>query len=156
MTGGWWVFGIGAAVLGWSVYVDARHRWVERLASRWVSRTRDAGRWVGPCSLAASAVALAGYAALAWMGNVLATSLGDPRWALVVSVPALLAYGPFVFATVPHQTSGYASWRSELRAAGADERHERRIAWWAGPPSLLGIVLMIITLVSIFLSSPVR
>lgn len=146
------MFGVGVAVLGWSVYLDARHHWVERLASRWVSRTKNRGRWVGPCSLATSAVALTAYAALAWVGNVLATNLEDPRWALVVTIPALLAYGPFVFATVPHHISGYVSWRSELRSAGADERHQRRIAWWAGPPSLLGIVLMIATLSSVFLS----
>ena len=146
------MLGIGAAVLGWSAYLDARHRWVERLASWWVSGTRDGGRWVGPWSLAMSGMALAAYAALAWVGNLLAADLGDPRWALVVTVPALLAYGPFVFATVPHQTSGYVSWRAELRSAGADELHQRRIAWWAGPPSFLGIVLMIATLFSIFLS----
>ena len=146
------MFGIGAAVLGWSAYLDARHQCVERLASWWVSVTKDRGRWIGPWSLATSAVALTAYAALARIGHALARNLEDPRWALVVTVPALLAYGPFVFATVPHSTSGYVSWRSELRAAGADERHQRRIAWWAGPPSLLGVVLMIATLCSVFLA----
>jgi len=150
MSGWWAVAVVGAGIFGWAVYLDVRHDSDRRLANWWVSRARAWGEWVGPCSLLISAAILAGYGLLALLGNVLSTELGDPRWALLVTIPAMLAYAPFVFATAPVDPSGYRSWRSELDSAGAESREQRQIAWWAGPPSLLGMILMIATLSEIF------
>ena len=148
---GWWAVGVvGAGVFAWVVYLDVRHHSDSRLASWWVSRARDWGAWVGPCSFLVSVVALGGYVLAAWLGHVLTTPLGDPAWALALSLPAMLVYAPFVFATAPVDPSGYSAWRSELGDAGAGAGEQRRIAWWAGPPSLAGMIAMIATLASVF------
>jgi hypothetical protein len=94
--------------------------------------------------------ALAGFGLLALLGNVVATNVGNGLWALLVTVPAMLAYAPFVWATAPLGVTGYSFWRRELESAGADGREQRGIAWWAGPPSFVGLLVMIATLWSIF------
>ena len=148
---GWWAVAVvGAGIFGWAMYLDVRHGSDKRLATWWVSRAQDWGGFVGPCSLIISAGILACYGFLALLGNLLAQELGDPRWALLVTVPAMLAYAPFAFATAPVDPSCYRDWRSDLRSAGADNREQRRIAWWAGPPSFMGMMLMITTLASTF------
>ena len=152
MGGGWWAVAVGVGVFAWAVYLDVRHGSDTRLAAWWVSRARRMGRWTGPCSLLISAGALAVYGVLALLGDVLATKLRDPLWALLVTGPAMLLYAPFVYATSPVDPSGYSSWRSELEGAGATRIEHRRIAWWAGPPSFAGMIGMIATLVSIFVS----
>jgi hypothetical protein len=152
MSGWWAVAAAGAGIFGWAAYLDVRHDADRRLATWWVSRARAWGGWVGPCSLVISAGILAVYGLLALLGKVLAKGLGDPRWALLVAIPAMLAYAPFAFATAPVDPSCYSSWRSDLESAGADSREQRRIAWWAGPPSFVGMILMIATLASIFVS----
>ena len=97
-----------------------------------------------------SVAALVGYSVLAVLGHVLSRHLGASHWALLVSGPAMLAYAPFVLATAPVDLQGYHWWRSDLGAAGADAQEQRRIAWWAGPPSLLGIFAIFVTLEMIF------
>jgi len=151
VLGGWWAVAlVGGGILGWAIYLDVRHDSDGRLATWWVTRARDWGEFVGPCSLIISTGILACYGFLALLGNLLAQELGDPRWALLVAIPAMLAYAPFAFATAPVDPSGYRHWRSDLKSAGADTREQRRIACWAGPPSLVGMMSMIATLASIF------
>ena len=91
------------------------------------------------------------FSLLAVVGDGLGDSLDDPLWALAISLPAMLAYVPFNFATMPTQYGGYRSWRNDLADAGANTRLQRAIAWWAGPPSLIGMIAMIATLFTIFL-----
>ncbi|MFT3889377.1 MAG: hypothetical protein QM713_14615 [Arachnia sp.] len=147
----WGIVGVlvGLGVLAWCIFVDVRLRAEERLAARWVSW---AARWqdrTGPISLAVSVAALVGYCLLALLGGVIADALGSSLWTLCTALPAMLGYAPFVFITAPSRSGGY-SWRGALREAGADDRLQRRIAWWAGPPSLLGLGAVVITLVAVF------
>lgn len=150
MNGGWWVLGIGSGLLGWAAYLDLRHAMSERLARRWVAVAREQGRWAGPAAFAISLSLLLAYVVVALVGAAIASSFGESAWALVTVLPALAAYAPFVWSTTPTKT-GYWSWRDDLRLAGADPRLQRAIAWWAGPPSLLGLCASIGSLFAIFL-----
>lgn len=145
----------GAAVLAWSLYLDIRHGSDARLAAWWVARVRrvDArsiGPGRGPDAFLVSTGLVVCFSALAWAAYGAADQLGDPRWALVAVVPAMLAYAPFVLATMPTQSSAYWSWRQELASAGASPAEQRAIAWWAGPPSLAGLMAMLISLFTAF------
>jgi hypothetical protein len=151
VSGGWWIVGVGALVVAWAIALDVRLDTDRRLARWWVRWAGRRGGWAGPLSLLLSFAGLLGYGVLAMIGNALGESLGDPLWALAVSLPAMLAYVPFNFATMPTQYGGYRSWRQDLTHAGADIRLQRAIAWWAGPPSLVGMIAMIATLFTIFL-----
>ena len=151
MGGGWWILVIGGLVVGWAIYLDIRHDTDKRLARWWVPRARRQGRWAGPLSFLMSLGLLAAYATVALVGASIASAAGDKRWALLTALPAMLAYVPFNFATMPTQYGSYGSWRKDLAAAGAEPRLQRAIAWWAGPPSLLGMVAMVATLLPIFL-----
>lgn len=149
MTGSWfWLSGTGLSLVAWSLYCDIRHDTTLRLASWWVPRARHQGRWAGPMSLLTSIAAPLGYAAVAVLGGYLAQSAGNPLWALLVCYPAMAVYSLFVFTTLPTKT-GY-HWRFDLREAGADAPLQRRIAWWAGAPSIFGLSGMVTTLIAIF------
>ena len=151
MGGGWWVLLVGGSLVAWSVYLDLRHDTDRRLARWWVARARRQGGWTGPLALLTSLAALAAFCLLGFASMVAADLGGDPRWALVVLYPALLVYGPFVFATAPTDPGLYRAWRDSLEEAGADAHLQRAIAWWAGPPSLVGLVLAVVSLFPVFL-----
>ena len=151
MSGGWWVVLVGVSVFAWSLYLDLRHDADDRLAGWWVARARRQGGWAGPLALLTSLAALAGFCLLGFVAVVAADVGGDPLWALVVLYPTLLAYGPFMFATAPTDPGLYRAWRDSLERAGADRAEQRAIAWWAGPPSLAGLVLAIVSLFAVFL-----
>ncbi|SDE10492.1 hypothetical protein SAMN05421872_1153 [Nocardioides lianchengensis] len=68
----------------------------------------------------------------------------------MITLPAMLVYTPFVVATAPLSAKPYWSWRNELSSAGATPIEERRIAWWAGPPSLGGAGAIFLSLMSTF------
>ena len=145
--GGWWaVVIVGVLLFGWTTYVDVRHHWDERLARWWLARARDWGPATGPLSFFFSTVVLACFGGLAWAADAVAARAGNPLWALVATGPAMLAYAPFVVATMPTQGGGYGFWRQELTTVGADVTEQRAIAWWAGPPSLLGVLAIAIAL----------
>ncbi len=146
-VGFWFVF---LALFAWAVYVDVRHGFDERLARWWLARARDWGAATGPVSFVLSAVALAGFGLLAVVADGAAERAGNPLWALVATVPAMLAYAPFTLATAPTQFGGYLDWRRALEAAGADAGQQRAIAWWAGPPSLMGFVAVAAAVASAF------
>ena len=150
MSGGWWAAIVGGALLVWPLAVDLRWDSDARLARWWVSWAR---RRSVPAlrSFLLSAGTLALYVAFALAGAAVAEAAGDRRWALVPALPAMLAYLPFVFATMPTQAGAYASWRADLAKAGADPALQRRIAWPAGIPSLCGLSAVIATLFPIFL-----
>jgi len=148
VSGGWWIVIVGGLVIAWAIVLDIRLHTDRRLARWWVRWAAGRGGWAGPLSLLVSLGCLLAYSVLALIGNGLGKSLGDPQWALAVSLPAMLAYVPFNFATTPTQGGAYRSWRSDLADAGADPRLQRAIAWWAGPPSLLGLIAMVASLVT--------
>jgi hypothetical protein len=137
----WW-WGVGACIAAflWTAYLDVRHDSERRLAAWWVARTRTLGGWTGPVSFLVSAGALACFSAAAWAAVSAASATGHHLWALAVIGPAVLIYAPVAMATAPTQAGAYRPWREELSAAGADPRQQRAIAWWAGPPSLLGVL----------------
>lgn len=150
MSGWWGVLLVGGGALVWFVVLDLGYDVSERLARWWVGRAQ---RWpgrVGPRSLGLSAVVLMAYVGLALVGRALGAQLGDPRWGLLISGPALLAYTPFMLTTAPLARGGYQYWRDDLRAAGADPALQRRIAWWAGVPSFVGMVVALASLVLTF------
>ena len=151
MSGGWWIVVVGGVVVAWALALDARSGTDRRLARWWVRWAARRGGWAGPLSLLLSLSVLLAFSVLAVVGDALGDSLDDPLWALAISLPAMLAYVPFNFATMPTQYGGYRSWRNDLADAGAHTRLQRAIAWWAGPPSLIGMIAMIATLFTIFL-----
>lgn len=145
----------GVAVMAWALYLDVRHHSDARLAAWWLVRARrvearSVGPDPGPDAFLVSTGALVAFSALAWAADRAADELGDPLWALVVTLPGMLAYAPFVLATMPTQGGGYTSWRRELAAAGADTREQRAIAWCAGPSSLAGMMAMLVSLFTTF------
>ena len=144
MSSGWAAVIVGFAALGWSFFLDIRFGSEARLARWWLSRVRAWDALAGPCSFVVSAGVLAGFGFFALVGHLLGLQHHEPRWALPVTLPALLAYAPFLLATAPGRFSGYREWRSTLAAAGATRVEQRRIAWWGGPPSLLGLVLAVL------------
>jgi hypothetical protein len=150
MSEGWWIVVVGGFVIVWAIALDVRLGTDRRLAGWWVRWAARRGGWAGPLSALLSLGCVLVFAVLAILGDNLGESLDDPRWALVVSLPAMLAYVPFNFATTPTQGGAYRSWRSDLADAGADPPLQRAIAWWAGPPSLAGMVAMIASLVTSF------
>lgn len=141
----------GIALFAWSVLLDVRYGFDDRLAARWVRLTGRLGRGAAPVSFAIALAALVGFAVLAGIGAGLGGSWGDPLWSLLVTGPAALAYTPFVMATMPSAGGSYASWRGSLAAAGAAPGLQRAIAWSAGPPSLVGLVTLIAVCYSIFI-----
>lgn len=151
MSDGWWLVITGGAVVGWAIFLDVVYDTDARLARWWVRRARRQGSRAGVMSLLTSLAALLGYVVLALFAAGVASAAGDRHWALLIALPAMLAYVPFNFATMPAQYGGYAHWRRDLAAAGADPRLQRAIAWWAGPASFLGMVAMVSTLLPIFL-----
>ena len=151
MSGGWWIVVVGGLVIAWAIALDIRFDSDRRLAGWWVRWASRRGGWAGPLSALLSLGCVLAFALLAIMGDTLGESLDDPLWALVVSLPAMLAYVPFNFATMPAHYDGYRSWRDDLADVGANTRLQRAIAWWAGPPSLIGMIAMIATLFTIFL-----
>ena len=136
----WWAVVACIAAFLWTVYLDVRHHSEQRLATWWVARTRTLGGWTGPVSLLVSACALACFSVAAWAAVRAADATGHHLWALAVIGPAVLAYAPLAWAGAVAMASAYRPWRAELIDAGADPRQQRAIAWWAGPPSLLGIL----------------
>lgn len=145
----------GAAVVAWALYLDIHHESDARLAAWWLARARrvearSIGPDPGPDAFLVSTGFLVCFSALAWAADRTADALGEPLWALAVTVPAMLAYAPFVLATMPTQGGAYWSWRQELEAVGADTNEQRAIAWWAGPPSLAGMMAMLVSLVTTF------
>ena len=148
MSGGWWIVVVGGLVIAWAIALDIRFDTDRRLAGWWVRWASRRGGWAGPLSALLSLGCVLAFSLLAIIGDNLGESLDDPRWALAVSLPAMLAYVPFNFATTPTQGGAYRSWRSDLADAGADARLQRAIAWWAGPPSLVGLIAMIASLIT--------
>ena len=128
--------------MGWSspgrIALDVRCDTDRRLARWWVRWASRRGGWAGPLSFLLSLGCCWRSPCSPWSATPSGDSLDDPHWALAVSLPAMLAYVPFNFATMPTQGGAYRSWRSDLADAGADARLQRAIAWWAGPPSLVG------------------
>ena len=53
-------------------------------------------------------------------------------WALVATLPAMLAYAPFALATAPTRFGGCVDWRRALASADVDVRQQRTIAWCGG------------------------
>ena len=143
----WW-WGVGACVAAflWTAYLDVRHDSERRLAEWWVTRTRTLGGLTGPVSFLVSTSALVSFSVAAWTAVRAAGAAGHHLWALAVIGPAVLVYAPVAMATAPTQAGAYRPWRAELSAAGADPRQQRAIAWWAGPPSLLGVIAIAIAL----------
>jgi hypothetical protein len=150
MGGWWWVFIVALGLVGWAYFLCARFDGDARLAASWTGRTRGLGGMTGPTSFLVSAAALAVFVLLMWVADGVADELGDPLWELLVTGPALLVYAPFVLATAPSQSSGYREWRRDLAEAGAAPREQRRIAWWAGLPSLGGVLAIGMALWSAF------
>ena len=136
----WWWLGACITAFLWSAYLDVRHHSERHLAAWWVARRRALRGWSGPASLLLSLGALGCFSVAAWTADRAGAAMGNHLWALVVVVPAVLAYAPLVMATAPTQASADRAWQSELGDAGADARQQRGIAWWAGPPSLARIV----------------
>jgi len=151
MSGGWWIVVVGGLVIAWALALDVRLDTDRRLAGWWVQWAIRRGGWAGPLSFLLSLACLLVYSVLAMVGDALGDSLDEPLWALAISLPAMLAYVPFNFATMPTQYGGYRSWRNDLADAGANTRLQRAIAWSAGPVSLFGMIAMIATLFTIFL-----
>ncbi|GED11615.1 hypothetical protein [Cellulosimicrobium cellulans] len=146
MTDGWSAAIVLVGLVGWTLLADVCWGAEERLAGWWVARARSRGAWAGPWSFLVSMTALVGYGLVVWLGEVLAATLDSPTSVLLVVVPAALAYSPFAVTTAPLSPSGYLRWRASLESAGADTREQRNIAWWAGPPSLLGLGAIVLTL----------
>lgn len=138
---------VGIGLLGWYVWLD----WDRRIARWWVRCVR--GRSAALVSVVVHLLALGGFAAALALGLALGDTAGSPLWSLVVVLPAMLVYTPFVLASVPLEYPGppYKSWRDELESAGASPADARRIAWWGGPIALVGLVLCVASLFAAFL-----
>jgi len=113
-----------------------------RLSSWWVARAHRLGRLTGPFSFAVSTSAMVCYSILLVVGMALTERLGHWLWALCFMLPQTLVYAPFMLITSPSQ-GGYATWRSDLQEAGASTKQQRQIAWWAGLPSSVGLMITI-------------
>lgn len=144
------ILAVGLSVILWCAYLGIAHHLDERLARWWVPLIKPR-RWAGPTAFLISSAALLAYLGLALLGAGLAQVLGNRYWALVIIYPAMLAYTPFIYPAMPSRSTGYRDWRECLRAAGADVRVQRAVAWWTVLPSFLGLVVMIVGLFPIFL-----
>ncbi|WP_110181104.1 hypothetical protein [Nocardioides solisilvae] len=141
MTTGWWLALLGGSAIAWAMLLDVRWRTYARLARWWVGWAQRRGRAAGPLSLLLSLGALGAYSAVVLLVLGAAREEGGGWWALAACWVATLAYAPFLCATCPQQ-SGYWAWRADLADAGADRRLQRRIAWWAGPPTVAGVMVV--------------
>lgn len=150
MSDAWWLIIIGALLCGWWIFLNVKFNLDERLAAWWVSQARRRGRATGLFSFGVSTGAMLGYVLLLVVGALLTAKLGHLAWAIGLVLPQTLVYMPFMMATIPTQ-SGLVAWRHDLAAAGATAKQERQIAWWAGPPSLIGLVAMISTALALVL-----
>ena len=146
MTGWVYIGIISVGLIGWAFVLEDRIDYEHRLATWWVDGARDLGAAAGPVSFIRSTLLLAIYCVVAWLGDLLATGLGHPLWALLLSGPAMLAYAPVVLAMAPIDFTAHTTWRSHLAAAGADPGQLRAIAWGAGPPALAGFGAVLFTL----------
>ena len=150
MTGWVYIGIISVGLIGWAFVLEDRIDYEHRLATWWVDGARGLGAAAGPVSFIRSTLLLAIYCVVAWLGDLLATGLGHPLWALLLSGPAMLAYAPVVLAMAPTDSTAYTTWRSHLAAAGADPGQQRAIAWGAGPPALAGFGAVLFTLFTTF------
>ncbi|QSR31451.1 hypothetical protein CFI00_13255 [Nocardioides sp. S5] len=150
MTGWVYVGIISVGLIGWTFVLEDRIDYEHRLATWWLDGARGLGVATGPVSFIRSTLLLAIYCVVAWLGDLLATGLGHPLWALLLSGPAMLAYAPVVLAMAPLGGTAYRTWRSHLAAAGADPGQQRAIAWGAGPPALAGFGAVLFTLFTTF------
>jgi len=142
LSDGWLLLTIGAGLFGWTIFLDVKYKLDKRLAAWWVAQARRRGRATGLFAFGLSAAAMVGYVLLLVPGALLTAELGHLAWAICFVLPQTLAYMPFMVATIPSHT-GYYAWRHDLAAAGATARQQRQITWWAGPPSLIGMIAMI-------------
>lgn len=133
-------------LLGWYVWLD----WDRRLARWWARCVR--GRSAGLVSVVVHLMALGGFGVALALGLAFGDTAGSPLWSLLVVLPAMMVYTPFMLASVPLQYGPpYKSWRDELESAGATPSDARQIAWWGGPIALVGLVLCVVSLFEAFL-----
>ncbi|MFT3945253.1 MAG: hypothetical protein QM705_15725 [Ancrocorticia sp.] len=132
-------------IFGWCILFDVRYGSEQRLATWWVARARRWGSWTGLLSFLFSTAALVLYCLLAFGLGSLAAPFDRPLVTLLLTVPAMLLYAPLTFAVIPTEYGSYSSWQEKLRSAGAGKVEQRRIAWWAGPPSILGLGALALT-----------
>lgn len=149
MSGGWWTIIAMVGVLIFTVCVAGYFSLDERLAGWWVARARRLGRATGPFSFGLSVAVMVCCSILLVIGMVVTDRLGHWAWALCFMLPQTLVYTPFMLITLPART-GYGAWRDDLRDAGASPRQQRQIAWWAGPPSMVGMMIVLAIWMSMF------
>lgn len=149
--GGWWALGVGLTVFAWATYFDQKHGATTRLAHWFVRRSSRSNLGIGPMAFLVSLGVLISYIAIMAASLYVGHVADDPRWSLVIAYPAMVAYAPFVLTTMPHEIVGYL-WRHDLARAGADPALQRRIAWCAGPPSVVGAAAIATTCLAIFMS----
>src|SRR5699024_10413268 len=113
-----------------------------RLPGRWVARALRLGGLSGPLRVAFSAALVLCYTIMLVAGMMLTERLGQWIWALCFMLPQTVVYAPFMCITSFSQ-SGYFTWRSDLKVAGASTKQQRQIAWWAGLPSFAAIIVTI-------------
>lgn len=139
---------VGVSVL--AIFVSRLFRFDKRLASWWVARAHRLGKLTGLFSFGLSSAAMLCHSILLAIGMMWTEQLGHWLWALCFMLPQSLVYAPFMLTTLPTQ-AGYWTWRSDLRVAGASSKQQRQIAWWGGPPSLVGMCIAIGIWLSMFL-----
>lgn len=144
MSDGWRLAILLIGLLGWSIYIGVRFDLDERLAAWWVAQARKRGGATWLFSFAVSAAGLLAYSLLLGVGLGITAYLGQVAWAAFFVLPQTLVYTPFVLITMPSRF-GYGSWRRDLATAGASVGQQRQIAWCAGPPSLVGFIVMCAT-----------
>lgn len=151
MSDGWWLLIAGVGLFGWSIFLDVKYKFGKRLAAWWAAQARRRGRAIGLFSFGVSTGAMLAYVLLLVFGAFLTARLDHLAWALCFMLPQSLAYVPFMLATVPSEP-GYVAWRRDLSAAGASAQQQRQIAWWAGPPSLIGMLAITATAMTMVLT----
>lgn len=139
---------VGVAVL--VIFVSRFFRFDKRLARWWAARVHRLGKLTGLLSFLLSSAAMLCHSILLAVGMMWTEQLGHWVWALCLMLPQSLVYAPFMLLTMPTQ-NGYGEWRDDLQKAGVSTKQQRQIAWWGGPPSLVGMAAAIGIWLPIFL-----
>ena len=135
----WVAWLVAIALFAWSLGVAIK---IEGPVHRWYVR-HSRGRVFRAASLILLTHLL--WLQVALMVAGVAEALDkDGRSAAWAVLPAIAAYGPFMFVFMPTQFTLYRETRRDLEAAGATRGVARALTWLSGPFVILGLCLCIV------------
>src|SRR5688572_2543479 len=124
----WLVWLLTIALFAWSLWIAIK---IEGPVHRWyVRHSRGRAFRAGSLILLTHLLRLQVALVVAGLAEALERDGHSAAW---VMLPAIGAYGPFMFVFMPTQFTGYRDTRRDLEAAGASRGIARALTWLSAP-----------------------